>query len=63
MNTLLAAYKKYDVEYDRQNKILSIGQPMPVNEFIGLKKLLSLSTEKVNDIRLESNYSKIYKRW
>ena len=63
MGKILAAYKKYDVEYDRKNKIFFIGLPMPVKEFVELKRLLSLTTEKVNDIRLETVYNKRYKRW
>lgn len=62
MNLVLDLFKGFEVEYDWRNKIIIINKPMPVKDFVYLKKLIKITTEDVADIRLYGdNLSK--KRW
>ena len=53
MKVLLEAFSDYYVEYDAKHKILEIKAPIPVKDFMRLKKLLENVNEEVKEIRLE----------
>jgi hypothetical protein len=54
MKVLLEAFSDYYIEYDAKWKILYIKAPIPVKDFMRLRKLLENVQEKVVEIRLEA---------
>lgn len=55
MYLILDMFRRFEVEYDRKNKIITINKPMPVDDFIYLKYLLTKVDEEVKDVRLFSD--------
>lgn len=53
MKILLDAFSDYFVEYNVKTKVLEIKAPIPVKDFMRLKKLLENVKEEVKEIRLE----------
>lgn len=54
MKILLEAFSDYFLEYDVRHKILYIKAPIPVKDFMRLRKLLENVKEEVLEIRLEA---------
>ena len=52
MDKTLEWLSSYGSEYDVKNQILYIRKPMPVKEFVTLKKLLVKYGNKVKDIKV-----------
>lgn len=45
-------FKKYNLDYDNECKVLSVNQPILVEDFIYLKRLIALSNLNIQDIRV-----------
>lgn len=61
MDILLETFKKYNVRYNRETKKLYINEPIPVKEFVKLRKSLQNVEDEVLEIRLETK-GKVYRR-
>lgn len=48
-------FNKYELELDIKSKIVFVKHPIPVENFIYLKRLIMLSSLDVRDIRVTSN--------
>ena len=44
----------YNIQYDKECKVLSVNQPILVEDFIYLKRLIMLSNIDIQDIRVSS---------
>lgn len=52
MYLILDLFRGFEVEYDRKNKIVIVNKPIPVSDFIYLKRLLKGVSDEVKDIRV-----------
>lgn len=52
MYLILDLFRGFEVEYDRKNKIIIVNKPIPVSDFIYLKRLLKGVSDEVKDIRV-----------
>lgn len=52
MYLILDLFRGFEVEYDRKNKIVIVNKPIPVSDFIYLKRLIKGASEEVKDIRV-----------
>lgn len=52
MHLILDLFRGFEVEYDRKNKIVIVNKPIPVRDFIYLKRLLKGVSDEVKDIRV-----------
>ena len=52
MYLILDLFRRFEVEYDRKNKIVIVNKPIPVSDFIYLKRLLKGVSDEVKDIRV-----------
>ena len=48
-------FNKYELELDIKSKIVFVKRPIPVENFIYLKRLIMLSSLDIQDIRVTSN--------
>lgn len=55
MYLILDLFRGFEIEYDRKNKILILNKPIPVSDFLYLKKLLKGISDEVKDIRVYSD--------
>ena len=55
MYLILDLFRGFGVEYDRKNKIVIVNKPIPVTDFIYLKRLIKGASEEVKDIRVFSD--------
>ena len=57
MNYLIEKYRKYKIEYDPQNKILTLNKPISVDDFAKMKidiLKLKLNIKFIKDIRVNA---------
>lgn len=54
MEYVLDLLKKYDIEYNRHTKILTINKPIEVSLFLYMKRLLKPYMKYIKDIRVET---------
>ena len=57
MNYLIEKYRKYKIEYDPQNKILTLNKPIAVDDFVKMKidiLKLKLNIKFIKDIRVNA---------
>ena len=52
MDRILKIFKKYDIEYDKNFKLILIHKPIIVDDFIFLKYVLKDYMYKIDDIRV-----------
>lgn len=52
MQEILYRFRRYYPWYDRQHKVLSLKGKIPVKDFVELKRMLKLTKEEVEDIRV-----------
>lgn len=52
MYLILDIFRGFEVEYDRKNKLIIVNKPIPVSDFIYLKRLLNGVSDEVKDIRV-----------
>lgn len=52
MYLILDLFRGFEVEYDRKNKIVIVNKPIPVSDFIYLKRLIKGISDEVKDIRV-----------
>ena len=53
-------FKHYSIDYDKDCKVLSVNQPIKVEDFIYLKRLVKLSTLDISNITVTSNLGGYY---
>lgn len=52
MDLISDIFKHYNVEYDRECKVVNVKEPISVEDFIYLKQVLGVSTIDYKDIRV-----------
>ena len=55
MYLILDLFRGFEVEYERKNKLIIVNKPIPVSDFIYLKRLLNGVSDEVKDIRVYGN--------
>ena len=67
MDYVFNLLKDYEIEYNRNTKILTINKPIEVSLFIYVKRLLKPYIQNIKDIRVETleplrnNYERRFK--
>lgn len=62
IRNILDRYEDYDIEYDVKDKILFICKPIPVVEFIKIRKCLEMCKEKV-EIRVVDRRASLIRKY
>lgn len=54
LELIKSIFNHYNIHYDKECKVLSVNQPILVEDFIYLKRLIMLSNIDIQDIRVSS---------
>ena len=60
LELIKSLFKQYKIDYDKECKVLSVNQPILVEDFIYLKRLIRLSNIDIQDIRVSNQRSKLW---
>lgn len=57
MEIIKEMFKRYSIDYDKECKVLNVNQPILVEDFIYLKRLIALTNLEIQDIRVFGGYN------
>ena len=60
LDLIKSLFPHYKISYDKECKVLSVNQPILVEDFIYLKRLLRLSNIDIQDIRISNQRGRYY---